>query len=788
MAATGWCSLAILADGQSSPRDEDSPGERFELQALEVTAQRRVQSSQEVPLSLAVVDNSFLVGADIRELDQLAAYVPGLEIQIQSANNPGFVIRGITSDSGDSRVEPRVSVFQDGVSISKSRGSVVELFDLERVEVLRGPQGTLFGRGAQIGAVHLIQNKAQFQNSGSITTGFGNFSEYLLNGHVNVALDDKLAIRFAGVWSERDGFIDRVEGGTLNGKDTLAGRFSLRFEPSEQTRVDFILNYQYDNPPGTSFKSGTFPPRGGDLRPTRLADIGTERELYLERTVWGPTLIVAHEFGEDWTLTSTSAYREFDSYESFDADGTAAPALWFAEDAEGKQTSQEFRFNFDGDQRLKGFFGASFFRENGSQRVPFVTDERALYPLFNPLIRGAFGQAGVPEVLLPPPVFLINPNGTPNLVTNLPPIFAAYAALPPPLSGLAPLANAPLKPYHEEAYQNFGKTTAYEAFVDVTYEVTDRFQLTAGSRLTYEQVEAGYEVFNSPVPGLLGFVTNAMPNNLFVPTNGRINASDSFRSVVGRLVASYEVQADLNVYASMSRGRRPNVINVTAAGPNVLSDEIVWSYESGLKFLALNRRLQGDLAVFYYEYSNFQTSVTEITDAGIFRVVTRDAGNATAYGFEQSLRYLATENLTFFGSYGFIHGTFDDVDDSGRPQELAGNSFRLTPKHSLAIGFDYVMPVSGGGRITLSPNFTWKSRVFFEEENQPGVEQAAYGLFNATVRYATSERRWEFALYGRNLLDEEFVIDGGNTGATFGIPTFIGGPRRTYGVKATYLW
>jgi outer membrane receptor protein involved in Fe transport len=760
----------------------------YELEVFEVTAQKREQDVQEVPISMAVLGDAFLESANILGFDQLSAFVPGLEIQIQSPNNPGFVIRGITSDSGDARVEPRVSVFQDGVSISKSRGSVVELFDMERIEVLRGPQGTLFGRGAQIGAVHLIQNKPQFIDSASFTAGYGNYSEYLLNGYVNLALNDTVAIRFAALYNERDGFIDRVDGGTLNGKETTAARLSLRYQPTQRTRLDVVLNYQYDNPPGTSFKSGTFPPRGGDLRPTAVADVGTERELFLERNVWGATVQLEHAFSERWVLTSITAYREFDSYESFDADGTAAPALWFAEDALGEQLSQEVRLNFDSGERLQGFFGVSYFREDGSQRVPFATDERSLYPLMNPLIRGAFAQAGVPDALLPPPVLMVNADGTPNSISNLPAIFAAYAALPAPLNALAPLANAPLKPNHEEASRNFGKTTAYEAFVDATYALTDRLQLTAGLRFTYEDVEAGYEVINSAVPGLLGFVTNATPNNLFVPTNGRIDATDSFTSVVGRLVASYAIQPDLNAYASVARGRRPSVINVTEAGAEVLSDEIVWSYEAGLKFLGLQRRLQVDFSVFYYEYSNFQTSVTEITEQGIFRVVTRDAGNATAYGFEQSLRYLAADGLTLFANYGYIHGTFDDVDDAGRPQELAGNTFRLTPEHSLAVGLDYRFMLGNGGSLTFSPNYTWKSRVYFEEENQPGVEQGAYGLLNATIRYQTSQQRWEFALYGRNLLDKLHVIDGGNTGATFGIPTFIGGPRRSYGVKVTYHW
>jgi len=139
------------------------------LEGLIVTAQRREQVIQEVPVAVTSREGDFLKSRGVFELDAFADYVLGLQVQMQSVNNPGFVIRGITSDNGDACVEPCVSVFQDGVSISKSRGSAVEIFDMERMEVLKGRQGTLFRRGAQIGAVHFIQNKAKNEFAGELT-------------------------------------------------------------------------------------------------------------------------------------------------------------------------------------------------------------------------------------------------------------------------------------------------------------------------------------------------------------------------------------------------------------------------------------------------------------------------------------------------------------------------------------------------------------------------------------------------------------------------------------------
>jgi outer membrane receptor protein involved in Fe transport len=177
---------------------------------------------------------TFLQGMGVGSFKDLAPFVPGLFIQEQSPNNPGINVRGVTTDSGDPRQETRVSIFQDGVSISRSRGSVVELFDLERVEVLKGPQGTLFGRGAQIGAISIIQNKAQNTNAGQLTAGFGNYGRVEAAGTFNTVLQpNQVFARVAFTYVDRDGSIRNVaDGSDLNGKNTLAVRTSLRWQPT----------------------------------------------------------------------------------------------------------------------------------------------------------------------------------------------------------------------------------------------------------------------------------------------------------------------------------------------------------------------------------------------------------------------------------------------------------------------------------------------------------------------------------------------------------------------------
>lgn len=770
----------LVESGKSQTLSVLMEAEEIQLEGMVVTAQRRTESIQDVPIAVTSYGGDFLTRTNTVELDALSEFVPGLQVQLQNVNNPSFVVRGITSDDGDSRVEPRVSVFQDGVSISKSRGAVVELFDMERVEVLKGPQGTLFGRGASIGAVHLIQNKARNDFSSQLRLGAGDFGQRLITGHVNAPLADNLFLRVAGISNQREGYIENLSGGTLNGKATRAGRLSLKYLPGKNTSVDFIFNYQKDTPPGTGFKSGTYAPVGGDVHPNSFADLEQGRNLGVNRSVWGGTFHVNHTLNASWDLTSITAYRKFDSFESFDSDGTKAAALFLDERALGRQFSQEIRLNFAKEYRFRGFTGLSFFLEDGSQRLRYNGDERSLYPLFTPTIReGISGASVIPDelkqqLLSAIPVEPLLVNGQPNLISNLPNVPLLFGAN----------AGKALKSLHTEVSTNFGRNKAYEIFVDGTYELTSKVSTTVGVRGTYERLSGALDVPEAANAGSLGiFLTGGSGNNIFTPTQGRQETSGSFFSAVGRVAVNYQPTSQVTLYGNISRGRRPNVIQVQARQTDVLNAETVLNYESGLKFISKDERMQFDLSGYYYDYSNFQTSII-LADQEGFRVEIRDEGAAQAVGLESSFRFALASNLGLFANYGYIDARFGELDVAGNPQNLAGNTFRLTPKHTFSSGLDAGIPLKRNVLLYIRPTYSYKSRVFFEETNLPGIEQAGYGLLNLRLGI-NLKKRFDLMMYMNNALNTEFVIDGGNTGAAFGIPTFIAGPPRMIGFQFT---
>ncbi|KFN42119.1 hypothetical protein N790_11920 [Arenimonas malthae CC-JY-1] len=771
--------LALPAVAQDAPAGETTPAT---IDTIVVTAQKREQQVQEVPIAISAYSGDFLENFGATDLTDIGNLVPGLEILEQSPNNPGFVIRGITSDSGEAFSPPRVSVFQDGVSISRARGAVVQPFDLERVEVLRGPQGTLFGRGAQVGAVHFVQNKAFQGHESSFTLGAGSDQYRKMSGVVNTPITDALAARLAIYHESNEGFVENLAGGRLNGKDTTALRLGFGLDIDDGKRVDVIFNHQKDTPPGTAFRTPVLPTRAGstDLF-DYTADLNRGEQLGLDRTVNGLTILGEFRINDSWSLSTITGWREFASLEQFDADGSQLNALEFAEDVEGDQVSQEFRFNYDGGGAFRGFAGFSYYDEDGFQRVPFMTDERQLAALLSPALSAGVGAATGGLIQLPI-VSPLNPNLTP---------FLGYTAFPAlGIPGIPLGFPLPLSASYGEEYTNFGSAKAWDVFADGTWSVNDRLELTLGLRGTHEKLRSGYEALNYGGFSALGQVlpaaptTIAFPNMLFQPV-ARTYAEDSYSSAVGRAVASYLFSDTLTGYASVSRGRRPDVIEFALGEdgtPNEVPAEILVSYELGLKGTAFGDTLAYDVAVFNYDYSNFQAQVLNPNGLG---TITANGGNASATGAELSMILRATDGLRAFFNYGYIDATFDERDDDGNEQTLAGNRFRLTPEHSASAGLDWQFSVGDGKVGYLRPSWNWRSQVYFEDQNQPGIEQAGYALVDVRAGVIFGGGKWELGAFVKNATDKEYLIDGGNTGQNFGLPTFIVGAPRTWGLEFT---
>ena len=783
-----------------------------------VTTQKKKQISLEIPVAVSAVTGSVMEKLNLHQLDDVAQFTPGVQIQLQSPNNPGYVIRGVTSDDGEAYSQPRVSVFMDGVSTSRSRASAVELFDLERMEVAKGPQGTLFGRGAEIGGISIIRHKPVDNLSGELSMNYGSYNQRQVSGFINTPIiKGKLANRFAFDYDARDGFIKNEAGGRLNGKNALAFRNSTQWWANDDTSIRLVLDYQHDDYPGTSFHS--INPMYGNSDPNSTANLEAGKKLGIKRNVGGALLNIDHNINHRWSFNSITGFRAFNSKERFDADGTYLPLLLCQEKGKGTQFSQEFRFNYDDKNRFSGFVGASYFYENSSQDINAKANLQYLYPAFIQKsvkaslssqidnVKGLLAQM-LPAAYQPmvdatlaklmskwfPENPTVDANGklipqtaTPDIYGDLKTALGAVGMdLDQVLAGMGDngrtiqatlqgISAKPLDTAYTEQGKNYGTNQAVELYADGTLKLTKNLNFTLGVRGTYENQETGYS--SSTVPSMFGAV-------LYHPTeNGaKVMAKDSYWSWVGRAALNYMIGRN-NIYASLSRGRRPGVLyfNNDPKDFETLKPEIIYSYEAGVKGSLLQGRLNYDLCAYYYDWYNYQTSVFNATTS---KYEYDDAGRAHSLGIEASISYSPCRYLNLFGNWSYIEGKFNNKDDNGNKQRFAGNRFRLTPKNSFAVGFDLNVPTGKKASIYFRPTYSWKSKVFFEESNEPELTQGAFGLLNFTAGYRMQPGKvyYEIGAFGKNVLDEKYVVDAGNSGRQIGFPTYVGGTRSVVGV------
>ncbi|AHF92326.1 TonB-denpendent receptor [Opitutaceae bacterium TAV5] len=775
----------VLALAPLPARGDDT--EALTLPPLEIAA---THAGENAPVAVTAWSGSFLEDQGIDDVAGLAPYMPGLFTAQKSPSNTVINIRGITSDSGDGRGDSRVGVFQDGVYIGRQRTSNIALFDMESVELLPGPQPTLFARGAEAGVLSYTQNKPVDATEGSLTAGFGNYNALTTRGVFNTPLvPGELFARFAFSYTERDGYTDNVaDGSDLNGQQTLALRGSLRWQPGGadgRTTIDLIGNWQHDTPSATGFKSNLIPPTGGDTSPFTFAELNRGRDLTVDRTVQGVTGIVTHRINPDWTLTSTTGWREYDSRDDYDADGSRINLIELTDRADGRQFSQEFRVNYDAGGKFAGFAGVGYFYENNKQRMTLHTDERAAWPFLSGRFRDTLVAAGVPAALVNAAIPTMDPTVP---VDRLPASLALFnnPALPPSLQALALLANAPLNPDNPESYIVTGRTHALDLVLDGTWRATDRLSFTAGVRGTWEDIASGYEVVDAPAPSLIGIPLGTSPNTIFAPTDGRIEAGDRVWSWAGRVAVDYEIARPVHTWASVSRGRRPPGFMIDADATTPFAEEEVWSYEIGLRGSLWRERVQWSASVFYYNYSHFQS--VAIDSASGLRLTVQDAGSATGKGAEFSVQGSLTDRISLFAVASFNDTTFDKTGEGGEPQAYAGFSTRLTPKYAFSLGATGVLPVDGYGLFFVSPVWQYRAGYYFNDDNSLfdySLHQGGFGLVNVRAGWRSPQRRWEVLLYVDNLFDKNYLVDAGNLGAIYGLPTFVAAPPRMYGMQVT---
>ncbi|MEZ6011566.1 MAG: TonB-dependent receptor [Hyphomonas sp.] len=793
LSATAVAALSVSSQFAAFA-DASNEDETHRLEVVTVTTQKQEQTLIDVPINVSVTDQSMIDKLATDDLEDLGNFIPGLQVQAQSLNAPSYSLRGVVSDSGT----PRVALFQNGVAVGNpSYGSNLAIFDMERVEVVKGPQATLFGQGALVGGINFIQNRASLEgNSGELTLEGGDYSFVRAEGNYNWAVSDTLALRVAGQIKNMDGYVPNTSNSPdLMGQDTTALRTALHWAPTDKLTADVFVNYQEDDSTGTQFTSGFFPVNGKvdpyGATAMNINDDQVRSKLGNDREMFYVTANIGYDLNDSWSLTSLTDYRNLTSKEAWDSDGADFSLLQFYQARKANTFSQELRLNYDAGGKLTAFFGGNYFTINSHDQLLFSTDEAYAQSLFAPTLAGAAGLT-VPQVQ--GYLTLLGIPGGANFGSFDTPL--QYSALGALLLGQA----IPLYGEHLEQQLSTDDRNTYDLFGDMTYAVTDRLKLTAGIRYTKEELQAstiGAVLKSNPYLGGLNGVTLQPSLLLSAATLGQeASASeDTDGAFTWRLNAAYRITDDINTWVAYGRGRRPEVLSASGAVYSLIDAETLDNVEAGIFGRFFDDRLQMTSSVYYGQYKDFQTTRFDPIN-GVF--ITENSGNATQYGLEFDGQALLNDYVRLLATYAFTHSEYDKKDDNGNPLQFAGNKFRLSPEHSFSLAADVTIPAGKFGDVSIVPSYIWKSKHFFEDDN--GFDYAAdgnggfvrtpemypdgtivqeyqnaYGVANLRVGFDSASERWGAYVLGENLFDEEYLIDVGNTGGAFGLHTIIRG-------------
>lgn len=722
-----------------------------------VTATRREQSKQDVPVTVSALTGDELSSAGVVETSDLSGQVPNLIIQSPfGATQPNFILRGISvgNEFNANQASP-IGFYVDENYISARFAQGMQLYDLERIEVVKGPQGTLYGRNTTGGAINVITKKPSLGDSeGYLSAGYGNFNTVTASGAGEVTLvPDKLGIRAAATYGNGDGQIEALNPNVeedFRSTDYISARATALFRPTES--LEFILSgYVSDNsgtsdaPVGLGVGPGGTQPLGY-VRPASYNNFQTDADNQGIYGTDGSGVNLKTTWNNDsLSIISITAFDEGSLRVEQDSDGSPLPWFnieWFSD---YEQFNQDLRLQFSTDKLFLTVGAYYGWDENKTfNQYNFFPALQAVLPGFNPPANPAASLA-----------VGLNPNS--------------------PVTGF-------------QVDHDFTQVrTSYAAYAEAEFAVSDEITIIGGLRYTNDEIEVkditsiaqdydGTPQFSLLPPGPIG------------PVFGPISNSDD--QITGRLVLQYEPSNDLNFYGSYSLGYRSGAINGTAylspAQLTFVEPEEIEAFELGLKSRLADGALTFNAAAFYYDYKNQQ--VQEIINVVPFL---RNAPKAEAYGLDLEAIWTVSDTVRLNAGLGLISTEYKELTLSG--VDLAGNRFTNAPNVTANLGGDWIAYSQGHSEVRLSADATYIGDHFFSPFNEgPSFvgdpigngNQQQDGYLKVDGRATWSYKNYDFSIWGRNLFKKEYFSYGLDLRNGFGFDYLVAGQARTYGVEA----
>jgi iron complex outermembrane receptor protein len=747
-----WCAAAaistVLAGTLSATQAWSQAAPRAAtVEELVVTAEKRAENLQDVPVSVSALSGDQLARQRVTKIDDIATFAPSLHLQAPGGDDqaPVFALRGISMADYSANQNSPVATYFDEVYKGASTLQGISMFDLERVEVLRGPQGTLYGKNTTGGAVNIISKKPRFENGGDLTVGYGNYDHWQAEGAVNATVSDKLATRFAFMTERADGWLTNALPGKpkLSAIDSYAGRLSVLARPTDNS--EFILrvsgSYQHPETPGVKGEPTTSAGIGGTIYnlfglpgyfPTGLGKYEVQNDKAGKRLArsWSGSLTGNIQLPDRLTLTSVTSWDQGRSFFPDDSDGSPLQALEIDYRARAHQFAQDLRLTSDFAGSFNFIVGAYYNREtiSNATAMSFFTD------------------------------IDVNGDGAIDAEDCLSNFFVACK-----------FANS---------FEQI-KTSA-ALYTDLRYALTDRLTLRGGLRYTHDRGEL--EGYQSQIQDVNG--TFLAP--VIQPADVAADGVDHFTkgNLSGKVGLDYKTGEGQLYYVSVSTGYRGNAFNaqgffdpseVTLVAPETLTD-----LEAGAKLQLLDRRLILNLSTFYYDYKNMQFLDVE---NGLQKLV--NIPKARVYGGEVELLARPTPALNLRVGLGLLDSKILRGELLG--EDLRGHQLSNSPHASLNLAADWTLAELSAGEISLHADSTITSRQYFDVFNNAAQSQGAYGLLNGSLNFTSPNHRWGAAIWAKNILNKYYYVYRLNIDTTEENYEHVGAPR-TFGVTLNYAF
>jgi iron complex outermembrane receptor protein len=732
----------ILAAGVASAQSADGS-----LEEIVVTAQRRDESAAKVPISISAFTSSAIETNQIQGVEDYVAKAPNLSISQGatrsgnvSTSSHGLSIRGISNVGGDST---SYGFYIDDFNVTRATINP-QLVDIARIEVLRGPQGTFFGRNASAGVISLTTNKPNELFGGDVALEYARFDALEASGTINVPVSERFMLRASGKYAQGDGYAKNTNpvGGT-NGYEYKYGRIAARFVPTDSLTIDLAATFNDEQQDDLGLIStGAYVPGaiGGFLcsvvsaqcphdtasgiypqnrryynhnNPLRVED---DYQIYTANVVWQ---------GEGVTFTSVTGYAETDFHRAGELDmGSLDVVNEDFEDIQKSMVSQEFRLQSNGEGRFRWIVGGILARDKHDEieSINFGTDPTTLETF------GVF------------PHFIIE------------------------LSTLK------------------REITSKALFAEGSWGVTDRLTLTAGARWSEDKIDR--------------HETKIDFESLLAPQG----ASDSWDDISPKFAATFAVNNDTNLYATVAKGWKSGGINLELTTPtapvNKFNEETLWNYEIGIKSMLLDRRLQANLAAFLIDWEDVQVNASRliVDEDGALRSVTgvSNGAKARSQGLELGLTALPVPQLQLGLNVGYLDTEWKDFSGAvtGFGEiDLTGQPLPKAPELTLSADGQYTMKLGSEWEGFLRAEFNHQDKQYYDVNGTAGALLGARFPFQIPAhdvwnfRVGASNDRYRIVAYVENAFDDEYYTSTYDFGFTNGagvVPSF-----RTYGVRFT---